>query len=369
MYDKQAVFIVACAGLLLAGIALFTPGALALELRLYAGAGEDVFAALPFGILTGLLLLSGAGGRYGHKMWLVTAACLLGLGLQGIAGASATWLKVCFFICGVGGGMMYGAANTVVADISARGKWASLSLLGVSPGIGLLGMPQMLAVLKTGFSWCVIVSAIGWLCFAMGFVFAQMRFPQVKRRHGGNGLNDPLLAATGLFLMFQLSAEMLVYRRVVDYLTAAGQMSARSAAFALSLYIAGFTVMRLLSGSFFRTAPPVNMLSVSLLLIPAGIVLLQAGEGFVWPGLVLLGAGLAGGFPLMLGWTAGRFPAYSGGAFGFVLSVAFAGNMLMDGLAEWVVNTYGVRHVVTLALLQWLLMLLVYSRIMKRRLQ
>ncbi len=85
-------------------------------------------------------------------------------------------------------------------------------------------------------------------------------------------------------------------------------MEEQAALYALSLYVAGYTVMRLLAGSVFRMVSPAGMLIVSLLLMPAGVVLLQVSNAFVLSaaGLILLGAGLAGGFPLCwASWASG----------------------------------------------------------------
>ena len=155
---------------------------------------------------------------------------------------------------------------------------------------------------------------------------------------------------------------------MTTYLTAGDHMEEHNALYALSLYIAGLTVMRLLTGSIFRTISPQHMLSVSLLLMPAGILLLQTGTTFVWSalGLVLLGAGLAGGFPIMLGFVGERYAAQSGTAFSFVLVIALTGNMLVNYMMGLVVQHYGVQHLTTVAFAEWMAMLLLCSSIVRR---
>ncbi|RPD40698.1 MFS transporter [Chitinophaga barathri] len=379
MYNKQVVFIAACLGLLLFGITLITLGAVVLDLRLKFGldgvAAGTLFSIMPIGILTGSLFFGPICDRYGYKLLLVLACLGLGLGFQGIAHAgSLTWLKASIFLFGLSGGVVNGATNAVVADITMRGKGASLSLLGVSFGIGALGMPQVLGALKHHYQWFEIVSAVGWLTLAMALMFAIIRFPPAKHQQGfplaqaGRLFSDLTLVMIGFFLFFQSSFEAIINNWTTTYLTAGDHMEEQAALYALSLYVAGFTVMRLLSGTVLRTVPPAGMLVVSLLLMPAGIVLLQVSSSFVWSaaGLILLGAGLAGGFPIMLGFVGERYAAHSGTAFSFVLVIALIGNMLVNYMMGLIVQAYGVQHLITVAFAEWLLMLLLCSRIVRR---
>lgn len=379
MYNKRIVFIAACFGLLLFGITLITLGAVVLDLRLKFGldgiAAGTLFSIMPVGILTGSLFFGPVSDRYGYKLMLVLSCLGLCAGFQGIAhAASPEILKICIFIFGLSGGVVNGATNAVVADITIRGKGASLSLLGVSFGIGALGMPQVLGALRNYYAWYEIVAAIGWSTLVMAALYALIRFPPPKHqqgfplRQGGKMFGDFTLVLIGFFLFCQSSFEAIVNNWTTTYLTAGDHMEESKALYALSLYIAGLTVMRLLTGSVFRTVPPRHMLLISLLLMPAGILLLQAGSSFVVSaaGLILLGAGLAGGFPIMLGFVGERYASHSGTAFSFVLVIALIGNMLVNYMMGLVVQHYGVQHLTTVAFAEWLVMLMLCNSIVRR---
>lgn len=379
MYNKHVVFWAACIGLLLFGVTLITLGAVVLDLRAKFGlngvAAGTLFSIMPIGILAGSLLFGPICDRYGYKLLLVVASVGLCAGFQGIAHASSvTLLKGSIFIFGLSGGIINGTTNAVVADTSTRGKGASLSLLGVSFGIGALGMPQVLGALKGHFQWHTIVSAIGWSAFAVGLLYAVIRFPPAKQQgtrlfaRSGKMFEDITLLLIGFFLFCQSSFEAIINNWTTTYLTAGDHMEEHNALYALSLYVAGLTVMRLLTGSIFRTVSPQHMLSVSLLLMPAGILLLQVGTSFMGSalGLVLLGAGLAGGFPIMLGFVGERYAAQSGTAFSFVLVIALTGNMLVNYMMGLVVQHYGVQHLTTVAFAEWMAMLLLCSSIVRR---
>lgn len=379
MYNKHLVFWSACLGLLLFGITLITLGSVVLDLRLKFGldgvAAGTLFSIMPIGILAGSLLFGPISDRYGYKLMLILGCLGLCAGFQGIAHAAGIeLLKGCIFIFGLAGGVINGATNAVVADISTRGKGASLSLLGVSFGIGALGMPQVLGALKEHYEWNEIVSAIGWLTLVTALLYAFISFPPAKQQKGFPLANsrkmfaDATLVLIGFFLFCQSSFEAIVNNWTTTYLTAGNHMEESSALYALSLYIAGLTVMRLLTGSVFRTVSPQNMLLISLLLMPAGILLLRSGTTFPVSaaGLILLGAGLAGGFPIMLGFVGERYSSQSGTAFSFVLVIALTGNMLVNYMMGLVVQHYGVQHLITVAFVEWLVMMLLCSRIVRR---
>ncbi len=378
-YNKHLLFWACCAGLLLFGVALVTLGTLALDLRLAFGldglSAGSLYSVMPLGILAGSLLFGPVSDRFGYKMLLTLASLGLFAGFRGIAGAGSLWeLKAGVFCFGLAGGVMNGATNAVVSDISARGKGASLSLLGVAFGIGALAMPQVMGELKKFYHWRDILSGVGALTLGLAAMFALLRFPPPKQTTGfpllqsRKLLSDLTLLLIGGFLFFQSSFESIINNWTTAYLTTGHALEEREALYGLSLHVAGLTVMRLLAGSVFRNVPPKQMLAVSLLLIPAGLLLLKTGGGFfpAAAGLVLLGAGLAGGFPIMLGYVGERYAAMSGTAFSIVLAIALIGNMLVNLLMGWLVQEMGVQILTTATLVEWGAMLVLGVAIVKR---
>ena len=128
-------------------------------------------------------------------------------------------------------------------------------------------------------------------------------------------------------------------------------MNESYALYALSLHIAGMIAMRLLTGSLLRNVSEIKIMWSCLLILLGGIALMQIGEtkSMTIAGLILSGAGLAGGFPLMLGITGKYFAQRSGTAFSFVFTVALIGNMLINYLMGIIVDEFGVQHLTTVA--------------------
>ena len=138
--------------------------------------------------------------------------------------------------------------------------------------------------------------------------------------------------------------------------------------YALSLSVVGMTVMRLLLGSIFRNTAIKKLWTGAFLMIASGLLLLAFGKIFYASvaGLILLGAGLAGGFPLMLGYVGNRYKELSGTAFSVVLVVALLGNMIINYGMGIIAQNYGIRHLVTVAFVELISMIILCSLILKR---
>lgn len=333
-----------------------------------------VFSMLPFGVLAGSLLFGPVADRYGYKIVLVVSSILIFGGFQGMAWAE-TWtvLNVAVFVFGLGGGVVNGAANAAVADISVE-KSADISLVGVFYAIGALGMPAILGIFKeTPFEY--MVSGVGFFTLIVGVVFLISRFPVPKQSKGiGSSqltslLREPILLLIGFFLFCQSSFEGIVNNWTTTFLISELSIDRSNALFALSLYVAGMGVMRLLIGGIFRKTSPMRILVVSFALLFAGTVILQTASAFPVAafGLILLGAGLAAGFPVMLGFVGELYWSLSGTAFSIVLTIALLGNMTLNFGMGVVAEAYGIGHYITFILSLLILMIILTVTISKRK--
>ena len=378
-YNKTTLFISACCGLLLFGIALLTLGSVSQGLqqnfkldKLEAG---TLFAILPAGLLTGSLFFGPVCDRYGYKILLVSACLLLATGFTGIAYSPSTeWLQFSIFIFGLAGGIINGATNAVVADISDEYKGANLSLLGVSFGIGALGLPFVLGILKQYYTYPIILSGAAVIAFGVALFYLLIRFPSPKITQGlplkrsFGLLKDTVLLLVAFYLFCQSSLEAIVNNWTTTFLIERKELSESNALYALSACVAGMTLMRLLTGTVFRKTTDRNILLFSFGLFLCGTVLLQTSASLftVLPGLLIIGAGIAGGFPIMLGLVGSRYAALSGTAFSLVLVIAITGNILVNYVMGIVTATYGIQHFITVLYIELVVMVLLFVFIFKK---
>jgi len=371
MLNKKLIFWAACFGMLLFGIGLITLGSIAPDLKtkfnLDDVAAGTLFSILPFGILTGSLFFGPVCDRYGYKIIMIVACVGMFAGFQCIAYVSSlAFLKACIFVFGISAGIINGATNAVVSDVSKGAEGARLSLLGVFFGIGALGMPFVIAVLKNNFSSYQIVEAVGWLTLVVGLFYSFVKFPPSKKAIGFTPnttkklFRETYLWFIAFYLFFQGSIEAILNNWTTTYFTKHLSFKESIALYALSLYVAGMTVTRVLIGMVLRSVKlPVLMLS-SLAIVFIGILFLYFGESFYLSiaGLILLGVGLAAGFPIMLGLAGNRYAAQSGTAFSIIFTVALSGNMLVNYLMGVISKNYGIQHFITVAFAELMFMLI-----------
>jgi MFS family permease len=180
-------------------------------------AAGSLFLLLTFGILLGSLVFGPIVDRNGYKGMLLLATSLIVVGLEGIAFApSMGWLRSAVALIGFGGGIINGGTNALVADISADGRTAGLSLLGVFFGVGAVGVPFALSSLLGTFSYAAIIATVGALVLIPLAITAVTPFPAPKQPQGfplaaAQGLvRDPVLLLMGLMLFLASGMEITV---------------------------------------------------------------------------------------------------------------------------------------------------------------
>ena len=359
-FNRKPVFWSAYLGMLLFGIGLLTLGSVLPDLMskhsLDAVGAGTLFSIMPLGIIGGSLLFGPVCDRYGYKPLLVISSLLMFAGFEGLALTNTTGLlTISVLMIGLGGGAINGATNAVVADISTTGKGANLSLLGVFFGIGALGMPLLLSILEKSVDFEVIISATGFLALAAALIFFLVVFPPAKQSGGismkmiSGLVSDSVILLIAFFLFFQSAFEGLINNWTTTYLIDHLSVSQSSALIALSSYVAGMTVTRLLIGSVLRNVPEKTLLFSSFVVIFAALVLIWVSGSVTMAAaaFALLGTGLAAGFPTMLGIVGNRYPDISGTAFSFVMAVALIGNILVNYSMGLVTENFGITHLTT----------------------
>ena len=121
-YNKTLVFIAACIGMSFFGVSMITVGsilpALAAKLSLDNLQATALVTFLPLGMLGGSLLFGPIVDRFGHKALLLVSCAIVMLGLEGLAFfRDIPLLQMSIVGIGLGGGILNGETNALVADI------------------------------------------------------------------------------------------------------------------------------------------------------------------------------------------------------------------------------------------------------------
>ena len=314
---------------------------------------------LPIGIVAGSLLFGPVADRYGYKMLFIATALLMLLAFEGLAFANSfLLLQVSIFVLGFGGGIINGSTNAVVADISSEDKGANLSLLGVFFGVGALGMPLLLSILSNRFEYPYILSSVGLIMLLAAIYFLTIKFPTAKHEKGLpvkealKLLKQPALLLTSFFLFFQSGAESLINNWTTTFFQSDLKFSEQDSLFALSCYLGGLTLTRLLLGKLLKKISSFSIMIASLLLAAAGGFLLLYSDSYANSliALIMLGAGFAASFPVILGYIGYIYANLSGTAFSIAFVIGLTGNTLINYFFGLLSNQYGTKQLPVLLL-------------------
>src|SRR5262245_41238284 len=244
--SRGGAFAAACLGMLLFGVTLTTLGAvlppLIARYGLEKAAAGSLMAVMSLGILAGSLVFGPVVDRFGYRPVLVAGALGVGLGLLAIASASAqAVLAPAMLVFGVGGGLLNGATNVLVADITPEGRESGLALLGVFFGIGAFGVPLVLGLLLEWASYTAIVGGLALLVVVPLVSFVAVRFPPPKQAQGfplwrvGALLGDASLLLVGLMLFLQSGMEITLGGWSAQYVREVLRLSEQRSILVLSL--------------------------------------------------------------------------------------------------------------------------------------
>lgn len=368
MYNKHLVLATACMGMLLFGIVFLTLGAVNNMLSARFGLSDNeigtLAALLPFGILVGSLVFGPTVDRFGYRWMLVGASLLVGGALEGLAFAEDKRLvQLLMFLIGAGGGVLNGATNALVSDISEGQRGANLSLLGMFFGIGALSLPSALAILSRSYSLSSIVAGVGALVVVPVAFCLTIRFPPPKQQAGmtspGKGLallRDPLFLFAGLALAIQSGMEGMSNDWMTRYIRDVTLHDEHTAEWKTQLGLVAVTgslvLTRLALAGLLKRVSSVYVLFAGVAVAASGAALLLSTPGYFisLAAAVLIGAGLAGTFPIVLGYIGDRYPREVGTAYSTVFVIALLGNMTINKTFGYVAEIHGIHQYATVLL-------------------
>jgi FHS family glucose/mannose:H+ symporter-like MFS transporter len=356
MYNRLAVFSAACLGMLIFGIVLTTIGALLPLLipkfnidKIDAG---SLMSFLSIGILLGSLVFGPFADRYGFKLLLIIATFFTLIGLLSIAlTKSFLILRISTFFIGFGGGILNGATNALVADISAGERSAGLSLLGVFFGMGAIGIPFLLGLLLEYITYETFISIVGILVIIPIIFFIAIRFPNPKHKEGfplKEGftlLKSGVLLVLGLILFFESGMEITVSSWAAIFLHEEIFIEQDRSIFLLSFFWLGLTLTRFFLGIILKSVSPIKIFILSLLIAIVGVSVMITSSGTIGAivGLFLIGSGFAAGFPVILGMVGDLYAELSGTAFSIVFVIALVGGSTIPFLTGIIAQLYQLR--------------------------
>ncbi|NLX81383.1 MAG: MFS transporter [Proteiniphilum sp.] len=379
MKNKTIAFIANFTGIFLFGISMVIIGSILPVLKSRFGMTDieagGLFTILPIGLLIGSVLFGPIVDKFGYRGVLSVASLFLAIGFLGIAHAPSIFLlTVCIFFFGIGGGTINGATSALVSDLSeGKAKIINLNWLGMFYGVGAFSMPLVLSLISDN-KLVVVLNVAAILSLLSGVIFLLIKYPltvdkeKITLKVIPTFVKNKLFMTITFYLFFQSAFEAIVNNWSVSYFIDTLGIEQGKALVALSYSVLGLIVMRLLIGSVLKNLNHNKLIFLSLLLFVLGSAgLLMNGYLFNSIGMFVLGAGLAPGFPVMLGIVGEMFKEVSGTAFSFAMFIALIGNTIINYTTGLLTNYYGMQAYIFVVLGVISFMILIYAVI--RRLE
>ncbi len=333
-------------GIFLFGIVIITLGSLLPYLtekyNLSETQGGVVASMLAFGILSGSIIFGPLVDRFSFKIPLIIAALFIAIGME-ILVFEHSWflLQFSFITIGFGGGMINGITNVIINELSGsdqKKRSASFSILGIFYGIGALGTPALLRVLLEQFTHEQIFGGAGILILLPVILFIITSFPEVENKisfsvsRSVKMLRNPLLILFGLVAFFQGALESLPNNWTTTFLPYHAGFSPQTSLTVLSVFMFSYTLGRIILVWLFNKVSSPLIITISMAMIGSGhfIAATSTSLSGILTAFILIGLGLAAGFPLILGYVGVLYTTASGTAFSIILTFALTGNILTN---------------------------------------
>ena len=353
MKNRKIAFISVFTGIFLFGVSMVIIGSTLSVLRERFGMSDieagGLFSILPFGLLVGSVTFGPVADKYGYRWVLTVAGLFLSLGFFGIAHAGSLFvLRSCIFLFGIGGGVINGASSALVSDLSVKEhKITNLIWLGAFFGVGAFVTPIILSVIEKSY-YTLVIDVAGVLSLLIALLFAVIAYPVTVQKDKISFklipvfVKNRLFMALSFYLFFQSSFEAIVNNWTVSYFVDL-RVGDDNALLAFSSSLLGMILMRVLTGSILRNLSFNRLMTLALAFLGVGLIILFVPAPFYFKatGMFFIGAGLAPGFPVMLGSAGELFKEVSATAFSFAMLIALIGNTLINYITGVLTEKFG----------------------------
>jgi fucose permease len=353
----KILFGAACLGMLLFGIAMTMLGSILPGVILKFGLSKSyagtLFIVMNFGTLLGSLVFGPVVDRFGYKTLLCICTLILLIGLEGIAFTPVIQAFILFiFIFGCGGGIINGATNALVSDITPEGRSAGLALLGVFFGIGAFGVPLILGSLLNKFTYTQIIAVMGAIIVVAFIAFLFIRFPSPKQPHrfpvkeAVKLIKQPVLLLLAFILFFESGMEYMTGGWTAAFFNKVLHVDTSRAVVMLSVFWIGMMLSRLVLSRVLQRRSSAGVLQSWLGIAFIGSILLLTVSSKIPAtiGIFLIGFGFGATYPVILGYIGELYPQMSGTAYSLALTIALIGGMFIPYLAGLIGDNFGLRR-------------------------
>ena len=330
---------------------------LSLNLGILAGAAAAAWVLPRKGI--SFLLVTGTSVACGAFLWLAVAP----------PAAGPWWRMLGILLLGCGAGPLHTGVFHAVSPSYRHDAAATIVLAGTFFGLG--SMVTALLVAGT-FNVYTVPSILIFLALIPGYfvvVYARTASPKsAGLRHPSlrqvlQDFRSPSAVLLTLVLFFQFGNEWSIAGWLALFLIQRLGVSPETSLVLLALYWLALLVGRIAALLVLPRMSHARWLLVSVLAAILGCAMLLSTDNRfgATAGILLVGAGFAPIYPLVVEKIGGRFPDYHPGLFNGLFSCALTGGLLAPWSLGFFTSLWGVKVVMWLPLLGTLMVLLLLS--------
>lgn len=357
-YNTTAVFVAACAGMAFFGVTMLSLAPILGKLGAIVGEGALALpSTMSIGIILGTILFGPVVDKFGYKGLLIASSVLALAGIQGLARLlDLRLLHGAMFCLGLGGGILNGLTNALVADIYDDDKRGGrLGVLGAFYCIGAL-LWTLLNVFIPNYN--VPLNAISVVMALFIVFFCVTAFPKAKPAENVSLsqslglLKYPALLLFAVVLFFESGFEGCSGSFTVEFFNRTTPMGTKAATLAMTWFTIGMMAGRFPLGAIQRKLKAVGTLYTYLSAALVGVVLYTLCNGATGAcvAMTLIGFGVGATFPVVLNYIGGTFRAQSGTAMSIAIFIALLGQFTFNRLTG---NAFAVGKYATLPALMF----------------
>jgi fucose permease len=356
---RGPLFVAACAGIFVFGIAYALLGALfglpEMRARLDIDLAQqgDLLLVLFAGIFLATVVVGPLLDRFGSQPVMVIASALVGAALGGFTVArSFSVAAAAALLLGLGGGGLNTSSNVLVSVLYGEQRGPRLNVLGIFFGFGALFMPLLAASISALLSVDQLLIVAALLAGACALGYVVLRFPTAGEAQGfswrkaAGVIRMPGVLLFGSLLFCESGDEASIGGWVSTYIGGAGS-SARVATWILAGYWVALMLGRMLAARLLQRMDKGWLVLMSGIGAVAGAGLLLAAPSvlIMAAATALIGLSYAPIYPTTLAMTGDRYPRFAGTVFGVLFSIALVGGggfpWVVGRVSQWVGMRYG----------------------------
>ncbi|MDR2804854.1 MAG: MFS transporter [Dysgonamonadaceae bacterium] len=334
-YNKTLVFIAACAGLAFFGVTMLALGPVLSHL----GEGANALpATLSVGIIIGTVIFGPVVDKFGYKGLLIIGSVLALCGIQGLANLTTmSLLHLSMLMLGVGGGILNGETNALVAEIyDDQMRGGRLSVLGAFYCIGALLWTLLNYFIED--NYVLPLNAISVIMGMFIVFFIGIRFPLPKPYNNVSVsktlglLKYPALILFAFLLFFQSGFEGITGNFTIRFLEKTRNVAANAATLSLTGFTVGMLIGRLPLGFLMKKWSDSTTLYLYLCVALAGVALLYFAPsmGWMYVATALIGYGVGATYPVVFNYLGGAFRELSGTVFSIAIFIGLCGQFAFN---------------------------------------